>query len=122
MATDDRRASAGGLGCGGEVGATGRFVSWLRAEIQPPKKGGRMINMVERCEKNKVMFGDVRCWRVRCVCLLPPSSFLPLALSSAVIKKMADFIYRRIGPSNRNTIRLFEKNNMFELFELFDCC
>jgi hypothetical protein len=33
----------------------GRFVSWLRAEIQPPKERAAMIDIVERCEKNKVM-------------------------------------------------------------------
>jgi hypothetical protein len=45
----------------------------------------------------------------------------PLALSSVVIPKkwLRLFISRRIGPSYRNTIGLFEK---VEMFELFDCC
>jgi hypothetical protein len=51
MATNDRRASVGGLGCGGEGGGGGRFVSWLPAEIQPLKEMATMIVMVERCEK-----------------------------------------------------------------------
>jgi hypothetical protein len=45
MATDDRRASIDGLGSWGEGG---RFVSWLRAEIQPSKEGAVMIAMVKR--------------------------------------------------------------------------
>ena len=48
MATNDQRASVGGYGCGGEGRATGRFVSWLRAEIQLPKEGAWMMVMVER--------------------------------------------------------------------------
>ena len=48
MATDDWRASVGGYGCGGEGGGSGRFVSWLRAEIQPLKERAAMIVMVER--------------------------------------------------------------------------
>jgi hypothetical protein len=80
MATDDWRASVGGLESGGERGATGRFVSWLRAEIQPPKERAAMIVMVSRGEKKKVMLGDVRC----CVraCFLAPPSAPCLALSS----------------------------------------
>jgi hypothetical protein len=39
MDMDDRRASVDGYGCGGEGGATGRFVSCLWAEIQPTEKG-----------------------------------------------------------------------------------
>ena len=39
MEADDRRASVGGYGCGGEGGGGGRFVSWLQAEIQPLKDG-----------------------------------------------------------------------------------
>jgi hypothetical protein len=51
MATDDRRASVGGSGCGGEGGGGGRFVSWLRAEKQPLKEMAVMIVTVESCEK-----------------------------------------------------------------------
>jgi hypothetical protein len=50
---DDRRASVDGYGCGGEDGGGGRFVSWLRAEIQPLKDGVGMIVMVDDgSEKN----------------------------------------------------------------------
>ena len=48
MDGDDRMASVPGYGCGGEGGGGGRFVSWLRAEIQPPKEMAAMIDMVER--------------------------------------------------------------------------
>jgi hypothetical protein len=51
MATNDWRASVDGLGSRGDGGATIRFVSWLRAEIQPPKEMAAMIVMVERYEK-----------------------------------------------------------------------
>jgi hypothetical protein len=51
MATDYRRASVGGLGCGGEGRATGRFVSRLKSEIQPSKEGAAMIIMVESWKK-----------------------------------------------------------------------
>jgi hypothetical protein len=55
MEADDRRASVDGYGCGGEGGATGRFVSWLWAEIQPSEDGVGMIVMVnDRSEKNMV--------------------------------------------------------------------
>jgi hypothetical protein len=53
MATDDWRASVGGLESGGEGGATGRFVSWLCAKIQPPKERAAMIVMVESREVKK---------------------------------------------------------------------
>ena len=46
MEADDRRASVGGYGCGGEGGGGGRFVSWLQAEIQPLKEGMWMVVMV----------------------------------------------------------------------------
>jgi hypothetical protein len=47
MEADDRRASVDGYGCGGEGGGGGRFVSWLKAEIQPPKEGVLMVVMVD---------------------------------------------------------------------------
>ena len=47
MDSDDHRASGGGYGCGGEGGGRGRFVSSLRARIQPPKEGVLMIIMVD---------------------------------------------------------------------------
>ena len=46
MEMDDRRAFVDGYGCGGEGGRGGRFVSWLRAEIQPLKEGMWMVVMV----------------------------------------------------------------------------
>jgi hypothetical protein len=46
MEGDDLRASVDGYGCGGEGGGGGRFVSWLPAEIQPPKEGVSMVVMV----------------------------------------------------------------------------
>jgi hypothetical protein len=46
METDDQRAPVGGYGCGGEGGGGGRFVSWLRDEIQPLKEGVWMAVMV----------------------------------------------------------------------------
>ena len=49
MEADDRRASVGGYGCGGEGGATGRFVSWLLAEIQPLEEMAGGSIMVEKC-------------------------------------------------------------------------
>ena len=51
MEMDDQRASVDVYGCGGEGGGGGRFVSWLRAEIQPSKEGAVMIIMVERSKK-----------------------------------------------------------------------
>jgi hypothetical protein len=48
MDVDDWRASVNGYRCGGEGGGTtGRFVSWLWAEIQPPKEGVRKNVMVD---------------------------------------------------------------------------
>ena len=47
MEADDRRAFVDGYGCGGEGGGGGRFVSWLKAEIQPPKEGVLMVVMVD---------------------------------------------------------------------------
>jgi hypothetical protein len=56
MEADDRRAFVDGYGCGGEGGGSGRFVSWLKAEIQPPKEGVLMVVMVDDgSEKIKVM-------------------------------------------------------------------
>ena len=72
-------------------------------------------------KKNKVMFGDVRSSAMLCACLLLASS-LPLPPCSLLCgdsKNGKDFISRRIGPSNQISIRLLEKDNMFELF---DCC
>jgi hypothetical protein len=48
MDADYWKASFDGYGCGGEGGGKGRFVSWLQAEIQPPKEGAWIIVMVER--------------------------------------------------------------------------
>jgi hypothetical protein len=54
MEADDRRSSVSGLGCGGEGGGGGgRFVSWLRAEIQPLKDGVGMIVMVNEMGRKK---------------------------------------------------------------------
>jgi hypothetical protein len=81
MEMDDRRASVDGYGCGGEGGGGGRFVSWLRAEIQPSKEGAVMIVMVERWRKNN---SDGR-W---CACFFFfASPAAPLALSSVMNKK-----------------------------------
>jgi hypothetical protein len=46
MEANDRRASVDGYRCGEEGGGGGRFVSGLRAEIQPLKDGVGMIVMV----------------------------------------------------------------------------
>ena len=54
MASDDWRALVGGLESGGEGGVTGRFVSWLRAEIQPLKERAEMAVMVKRREVKKI--------------------------------------------------------------------
>jgi hypothetical protein len=59
MTTDDRRVSVGGEGCGGEVGATRRFVSWLWAEIQPRKRGCGGSPWSRGVEKIIVMGADV---------------------------------------------------------------
>ena len=60
MEGDDRRTSVDGYGCGGDGGATGRFVSWLCAEIQPLKDGVGMIVMVDdMSEKNNKCMGSV---------------------------------------------------------------
>jgi hypothetical protein len=48
MATDDRRALVGGLGCVGEGGGGRRFVSRPRAKIQPSKEGAAIVVMIER--------------------------------------------------------------------------
>jgi hypothetical protein len=50
MDGDDRMASVCGYGCGGEGGGGGGFVSWLGAEIQPPKEVVQKIVMVEMVE------------------------------------------------------------------------
>jgi hypothetical protein len=55
MDGDDRMASVRGYGCGGEGGATRRFVSWLGGEIQPSKEVVRKIVMVS--ERREVI-GD----------------------------------------------------------------
>jgi hypothetical protein len=47
MGGDDLMASVGCYGCWGEGRGSGRFVSWLGAEIQPPKEGVRKIVIVE---------------------------------------------------------------------------
>jgi hypothetical protein len=58
---DDRRASVDGYGCGGEGGGGGRFVSWLRAEIQPSEDGVLgMIVMVDDGSEKKITSGQVR--------------------------------------------------------------
>ena len=46
IVVDGWRALVDGVRCGGEGGGSGRFVSWLRAEIRPPREGARMILMV----------------------------------------------------------------------------
>jgi hypothetical protein len=53
MEADDRRASIDGYGCGGEGRGGGRFVSWLRAKIQPLKDGVGMIVMVTEMGRKK---------------------------------------------------------------------
>jgi hypothetical protein len=73
-----------------------------------------MIVMVERWRKNKMVVMGVD------VCMLDRALASPLALSSAMIRiKWLRFISRRIGLSYQNTSRLFEK---VQMFELFDCC
>jgi hypothetical protein len=53
MNTDDRGGSDNSNGCGEEGGATGRFVSWLWAKIQPSKERVWRIVMVERWRQKK---------------------------------------------------------------------
>jgi hypothetical protein len=48
MDVSDRMVSVSGYRCGGEGRGSIRFVSWLWAEIQPPKEGVRKMVMVER--------------------------------------------------------------------------
>jgi hypothetical protein len=58
MEADDRRESVDCYGCGGEGGGGGRFVSWLRAEIQPLKDGVGMIVMVNEMGRKKNKWGQ----------------------------------------------------------------
>jgi hypothetical protein len=85
MEADDRRESVDCYGCGGEGGGGGRFVSWLRAEIQPLKDGVGMIVMVNEMGRKKKTSGGSVAFRVR-TCMPPPLP--PLLLIS---KKGQDF-------------------------------
>jgi hypothetical protein len=87
MEGDDRRTSVDGYVCGGEGGATGRFVSWLWAEIQPSEDGVGMIVMVDdRSEK------ITSAWAAWCV---PP----PLASSFVDFEKTLKTFFR-LGASS----------------------
>jgi hypothetical protein len=89
MEADDRRASVNGYGCEGEGRGGGRFVSWLRSNIQPLKDGGRMIVMVEMGRKKITSRLSVQ-WCVRASALASsfvdfektPKTFFRLGASS----------------------------------------
>jgi hypothetical protein len=82
MEGDDRRTSVDGYGCGGEGGAIGRFVSWLRAEIEPSEDGVGMIVMV--------MMGRIKNNKWASV-VMPPSA---LASSFVDFKKTPKTFFR----------------------------